>query len=410
MSRHCRFCHSPLTHSFVDLGLSPLSNAYVSAAHLHQGEMFYPLHVWVCADCKLVQSEAFEHAAHIFNDDYAYFSSYSSTWLAHAHAYCLAMTTRLGLGPHSQVVEIGSNDGYLLQHFVAAGIPALGVEPSGNTAQVALDRGIPTWPRFFGLSTAHALVAAGHGADLLVGNNVLAHVPDLNDFVSGLPIALRPHGVLTMEFPHLLRLMREGQFDTMYHEHFSYLSLLAVERIFHRHGLRLFDVEELPTHGGSLRIYAQHTHGPHPLQPGLQAVRDQEQAAGLDTLASYAPFAASVEKTKYDLLQFLMTAKAQGLRVVGYGAPAKGNTLLNYCGVRPDLLAFTVDASPHKQGRWLPGSRIPIYAPDKLREARPDVVLILPWNLKDEIMAAHAYIHDWGGRFAVPIPQVAFVS
>lgn len=410
MSRHCRFCHTPLTHTFADLGLSPLSNAYVSASRLHQGEMFYPLHAWVCAHCKLVQLEEFERAEQIFNDEYAYFSSYSSTWLAHAQAYCDTVTARFGLTTQHQVVEIASNDGYLLKNFVAAGIPALGIEPTGNTAAVAVAQGVPTWVKFFGVSTAHELVAAGHAADLLLGNNVLAHVPDINDFVGGLKVALKPQGVITMEFPHLLNLMRHRQFDTIYHEHFSYLSLLAVERIFAHHGLTLFDVQALPTHGGSLRIYAQHAQGPHAVAPGLQAVRDQEAAAGLDALETYGQFATEVNKIKRDLLQFLINAKAQGQRVAGYGAPAKGNTLLNYCGVRTDLLDFTVDASPHKQGTWLPGTRIPVYGPDHLREAQPDIVLILPWNLKDEIMAAHGYIREWGGRFAVPIPQVAFVS
>jgi SAM-dependent methyltransferase len=399
-----------LTHTFADLGLSPLSNSYVPAQRLHQGEMFYPLHAWVCPSCKLVQLEEFERVEHIFNDEYAYFSSYSSTWLAHAQRYCQDMTARLGLNAQSQVVEIASNDGYLLQHFVAAGIPALGIEPTGNTAEVALGKGIPTWVKFFGQATAHELVAADHAADLLLGNNVLAHVPDLNDFVGGLKVALKPHGVITMEFPHLLNLMRDHQFDTIYHEHFSYLSLLAVERIFAHHGLALFDVEELPTHGGSLRIYAQHINGPHSTQPALAALREKEATAGLHNIETYTNFALKPSEIKRKLLQFLTAAKAQGWRVVGYGAPAKGNTLLNYCGVRTDLIDFTVDASPHKQGTWLPGSRIPVYAPEKLREVRPDVVLILPWNLKDEIVAAHGYIREWGGRFAVPIPRVEWLA
>ncbi|MCG9083917.1 class I SAM-dependent methyltransferase [Laribacter hongkongensis] len=410
MSRHCRFCHTPLAHTFADLGLSPLSNSYVKAERLNQGEMFYPLHAWVCPSCKLVQLEEFERAENIFNDEYAYFSSYSSSWLAHARQYSEAMTARFGLNAASQVVEIASNDGYLLQNFVAAGIPALGVEPTGNTAEVAISKGIPTWVKFFGVATAHKLVAAGYAADLLLGNNVLAHVPDINDFVGGLKVALKPGGVITMEFPHLLNLIRHNQFDTIYHEHFSYLSLLAVERIFAHHGLALFDVQERPTHGGSLRIFAQHANGPHATQPGLQAVRDKEAADGLDELDIYARFAAQVDETKRALLRFLIDAKEQGLRVAGYGAPAKGNTLLNYCGVRTDLIDFTVDASPHKQGTWLPGTRIPVYAPEKLREAKPDVVLILPWNLKDEIVAAHSYIGEWGGRFAVPIPRVEFVA
>ena len=410
MSRECRFCHTPLRDTFADLGLAPLSNAYVRAERRNQGEMFYPLHAWVCPQCKLVQLEEFERAADIFNDTYAYFSSYSTSWLEHAHRYSEAVTARFGLDQSSQVVEIASNDGYLLQNFVTAGIPALGIEPAGNTAAVAKAKGIPTWVRFFGGETARELVDAGYAADLLLGNNVLAHVPDINDFVGGLKVALRPGGVITMEFPHLLNLIRHNQFDTIYHEHFSYLSLLTVERIFARHGLTLFDVEELATHGGSLRIFAQHAGGPQAEQPGLLAVRAKEHDAGLDELATYRAFAAQVDQTKRTLLRFLIDAREQGLRVAGYGAPAKGNTLLNYCGVRTDLIEFTVDASPHKQDTWLPGTRIPVYAPDKLREAKPDIVLILPWNLKEEIMAAHGYISAWGGRFAVPIPHAEFVS
>ena len=406
----CRFCRTPLTHTFADLGLSPLSNTYVKAARLSQGEMFYPLRAWVCSSCKLVQLEEFERAENIFNDEYAYFSSYSSSWLAHARQYSEEMTARFGLGAFSQVVEVASNDGYLLQNFVAAGIPALGVEPAANTAKVAIAKRISTWVKFFGIATAHELVAAGHAADQLLGNNVLAHVPDINDFVGGLKVALKPRGVITVEFPHLLNLIHHNQFDTIYHEHFSYLSLLAVERIFVHHGLTLFDVQELPSHGGSLRIFAQHVDGPHATQPGLQMMRDKEAGAGLDALESYTRFSTQVDKTKRALLRFLIEAKEQGLRVAAYGAPAKGNTLLNYCGVRTDLIDFTVDASPHKQGTWLPGTRIPVYAPQKLREAKPDIVLILPWNLKDEIIAAHGYIRAWGGRFAVPIPRVEFVS
>ena len=410
MTCHCRSCNAPLVHTLVNLGLSPLSNAYVKEESLGKGEMFYPLHVRVCHECWLVQLEEFERAENIFNDEYAYFSSYSSSWLAHARQYSEAMIVRFGLDAASQVVEIASNDGYLLQNFVSTGIPALGVEPSGNTAEVAMRKDIPTWVKFFGIATAHELVAAGHAADLLLGNNVLAHVPDINDFVGGLKVALKQSGVITMEFPHLLNLIRHNQFDTIYHEHFSYLSLLAVEHLFNRHGLSLFDVQELPTHGGSLRIFAQHMQGPHAVQPGLQAMREKEAAAGLGILATYARFSARVNETKRALLSFLIEAKEQGLRVAGYGAPAKGNTLLNYCGVRTDLIHFTVDASPHKQGTWLPGTRIPVYAPERLTEAKPDIVLILPWNLQEEIVAAHGYIREWGGRFAVPVPHVEFVA
>ncbi len=407
---NCRFCNTPLNLTFANLGLSPLSNSYVKVDRLHQGEFFYPLHAWVCVSCKLVQLEEFELAENIFNDEYAYFSSYSSSWLAHALQYSELMTSRFDLSPVNKIVEIASNDGYLLQNFVAKGIPSLGVEPASNTADVAIKKGIPTWVKFFGVNTAHELVAAGHAADLLLGNNVLAHVPDINDFVEGLKVALKPGGRITMEFPHLLNLIRNNQFDTIYHEHFSYLSLLVVERIFTHHGLELFDVEELTTHGGSLRIYAQHINGPHDVQPNLSVVRQKEIVYGLNELDIYAGFASQVDATRRNLVKFLIRAKERGQRVVGYGAPAKGNTLLNYCGVRTDLIEFTVDASPHKQGTWLPGSRIPVFAPEKIREIKPDFVLILPWNLKDEIVSEHGYIREWGGQFVVPIPQVEFVK
>lgn len=406
----CRFCGAHLSYTFVDLGLSPLSNSYVKTEQLNQGETFYPLHVRVCADCKLVQLAEFERAENIFNNKYAYFSSYSSSWLAHARQYCREITTRFGLDKGSHVIEVASNDGYLLQNFVALGVPALGIEPSGNTAEVAISKGIPTWIRFFGVDTALDLVSSDNAADLLLGNNVLAHVPDINDFVGGLKIALKKNGVITMEFPHLLNLMRYNQFDTIYHEHFSYFSLLTVERIFARHGLTVFDVQELQTHGGSLRIFAQHAGGPHAAGSNLEIVRNAEAAAGLNLLATYGGFSTQVDQIKRSLLQFLIEAKEKGLRVAGYGAPAKGNTLLNYCGVRTDLIDFTVDANPHKQGTWLPGTRIPVYEPEKLREFKPDIVLILPWNLKNEIVAANAYVREWGGRFAVPIPAVEFVS
>jgi hypothetical protein len=406
----CRFCNTPSNLTFANLGLSPLSNSFVKVDQLNQGEFFYPLHAWVCISCKLVQLEEFELTENIFNEEYAYFSSYSSSWLAHARQYSEEMTARFELSPVNKVIEIASNDGYLLQNFVANGIPSLGVEPTSNTADVAIKRGIPTWVKFFGVTTAHELVAAGHAADLLLGNNVLAHVPDINDFVGGLKVALKPGGRITMEFPHLLNLIRNNQFDTIYHEHFSYLSLLVVERIFTHHGLELFDVQELTTHGGSLRIYAQHINGPHEVQPNLNVVRQKEIVYGLNDLDIYAGFATQVDATRRNLIKFLIEAKERGLRVVGYGAPAKGNTLLNYCGVRTDLIEFTVDASPHKQGTWLPGTRIPVFAPEKIRETKPDFVLILPWNLKDEIVSEHGYIREWGAQFVVPIPQVEFVK
>ncbi|HYC02720.1 MAG TPA: class I SAM-dependent methyltransferase [Azospirillaceae bacterium] len=399
----CRFCETKLEHTFCDLGVQPLSNAYVS--DLRQGENFYPLHAFVCGECLLVQIEAVVPADHIFDENYAYFSSFSDTWLRAAEAYVAMMTWRFGYGPKSQVMEIASNDGYLLQYFVKRGVPVLGIEPAANCAAAAQEKGVETLVRFFGTETAKNLVAQGRRADLLLGNNVLAHVPDINDFVAGMKIALAPGGVITMEFPHLQRLMEQGQFDTIYHEHFSYLSFGTVERIFARHGLTLFDVEELPTHGGSLRIFGRHAEDTvHAVTPRVAAMKAQESAAGLDRLSGYADFEERVRAIKRDLLDFLIAAKRQGKKVAGYGAPAKGNTLLNYAGVRTDLVDFTVDRSPHKQGRYLPGTRIPILAPDAIMAAKPDYLLILPWNLRDEIMGQMAGIRDWGGKFVVPIP------
>lgn len=386
--------------------MTPLSNAYVAADALQRRESFYPLHAYVCGACFLVQLDEFESPQHIFGD-YAYFSSYSDSWLAHARAYAEAMVRRFRLEASSQVVEIASNDGYLLQYFKERKIPVLGIEPAANVAEVARRNGIPTRVQFFGVATARELAQEGLQADLLLGNNVLAHVPDINDFVAGMKSALKPDGVITMEFPHLLRLMQGNQFDTIYHEHFSYLSLTTVNRVFAAHGLVLFDVEELTTHGGSLRIFARHAEASAiAVRPAVAQLMAREAAAGLTTLAAYAAFAEQVRETKRALLEFLITAKRQGKRVAGYGAPAKGNTLLNYCGIRGDFLDYTVDRSPHKQGRYLPGTHIPIHAPDKLRETRPDYVLILPWNLKDEIVGQMAHIREWGGRFVVPIPRV----
>jgi SAM-dependent methyltransferase len=402
----CRFCRAPLTTSFVDLGMSPLCQTHISEDQLHEMEPFYPLHAYVCGQCHLVQLQEFVSPQNIFSE-YAYFSSYSSSWVAHAGRYAEQVGSRFSLGPESKVMEIASNDGYLLQHFVKAGIPVLGIEPAANVAQVAIDKGIPTTVRFFGQDTARA-IAAEHGRpDLLLGNNVLAHVPDLNDFVAGMKLLLAPEGVITMEFPHLQRLMVDNQFDTIYHEHFSYFSFIAVERIFAHHGLTLFDVEELPTHGGSLRIYACHADSErHAVSPGVASLREREVADGFLDMARYQGFGAQVRDTKRKLLSFLIDAKNQGKKVVGYGAPGKGNTLLNYCGIRTDFLDFTTDANPYKQGKYTPGTRIPIVAPQKLREARPDYVLILPWNLKDEISREAAYIAEWGGRFVIPIPEV----
>jgi SAM-dependent methyltransferase len=402
----CRFCASPLATTFVDLGMSPLCQTHIAPEQLHEMEPFYPLHAYVCDACLLVQLQEFVSPGEIFTE-YAYFSSYSSSWVEHAHRYVDKVTARFGLGSRSKVMEIASNDGYLLQHFVARGVPVLGIEPAANVAKVAVDKGIATTVRFFGREAA-AEIAREHGRpDLLLGNNVLAHVPDLNDFVAGMKALLAQGGVITMEFPHLQRLMAENQFDTIYHEHFSYFSFVAVERVFAHHGLTLFDVEELPTHGGSLRIYGRHSENSS-LQVGeaVNSLRQREIDDGFLSLERYRGFGEQVRATKRKLLAFLIDAKNRGKKVVGYGAPGKGNTLLNYCGIRTDFLDFTVDANPYKQGKFTPGTRIPILAPEAIRAVRPDYVLILPWNLKEEISAQAAYIRDWGGRFVVPIPEV----
>ncbi len=407
----CRFCNTPLRHTFVDLGMSPISNAYVKAEDLKGMEAFYPLHVYVCERCFLVQLEEFQSRDQIFNDEYAYFSSYSKSWLEHARNYSLMMMERFGYGQHSLVVEIASNDGYLLKNFVEKGIPVLGVEPAENCARAAEEVGVRTLVRFFGTDTAKEMVAKGFRADLLIGNNVLAHVPDINDFVAGQKIILADSGVITMEFPHLVQLMEHNQFDTIYHEHFSYLSLLAVERIFATHGLVIFDVEEIPTHGGSLRIYARHAEDTgKPVTERVTALREREEQAGLREIATYTAFGERAKRTKWRLLEFLIEAKRAGKTIVGYGAPAKGNTLLNYCGVRNDFLEYTVDVSPHKQGKYLPGTHLPILAPEAIAETKPDYLLILPWNLKEEIMEQMAHIRDWGGKFVVPIPEVKVYS
>jgi SAM-dependent methyltransferase len=401
----CRFCGHTLEHTFCDLGMSPLSNSYVPLARARAMEPYYPLHAWVCDRCWLVQLEAFESPQEIFGD-YAYFSSYSDTWLEHARRYSAAMVPRLGLGPASQVVEIASNDGYLLQYFHAAGIPVLGIEPAANVAEAARARGVATRVEFFGERLGRQLADEGLAADLLIGNNVFAHVPDINDFAAGFAPALKADGVLTLEFPHLLRLIAERQFDTIYHEHFSYLSLGTAQRVLERHGLRVFDVDELPTHGGSLRLYACRRESSRwACTPAVEAVLGREAAAGLDHLETYTAFDEAVKSTKREILSFLIEAKRAGKRICGYGAPAKGNTLLNYCGIGTDFIDFTVDRNPAKQGTLLPGSRIPVRAPEAIAEARPDLVLILPWNLRDEIAAQMAHIREWGGRFVVPIPS-----
>ncbi|MEZ5099310.1 MAG: class I SAM-dependent methyltransferase [Thermoleophilia bacterium] len=400
----CRFCSAPLSRSFADLGLSPLANSYVAEADLLGPETFWPLHAYVCEQCLLVQLPPSEAPEAIFSD-YAYFSSYSDSWLAHAKAYVEQVSERFALGPQHRVIEIASNDGYLLRWFVERGVPVLGVEPAANVAEVARENGIRTVVEFLGEATARALREQGEGADLLVGNNVLAHVPDLNDFVTGLGILLEPTGVLTMEFPHLLRLMAETQFDTIYHEHFSYYSLLTVEQVFAHHGLVLFDVEELPTHGGSLRVYCMHRDAAPAPTARVVELRERERAAGLGSLEAYDAFREQVLATKRSLLRFALDAKAEGRSIAAYGAAAKGNTLLNYCGVGRDFVDYVVDRSPHKQGRYLPGTRIPIRGPEAVAETRPDYLLLLAWNLKDEIMEQMAHIREWGGRFVVPVPE-----
>jgi len=408
MNNQCRFCYNPLQHTFVDLGVSPIANDYIDKEHLDKVERFYPLHTYVCEKCLLVQIEDFESPEHIFGDgDYAYFSSFSDSWLKHAQAYTDLMVERFGFDANNQVIEIASNDGYLLQYFHQKGIPVLGVEPAANTAKVAEEKGIPCIVKFFGVQTAQELVADGKQADLLLGNNVLAHVPDLNDFVAGMKIVLKPKGIITMEFPHLLQLIQQNQFDTIYHEHYSYYSLLSATQVFAAHGLVIFDVEELPTHGGSLRIYARHEdNGELEISDRLGKLSAKEIQAGLDKLETYLNFGEKVKETKRKLLKFLIEAKSQGKVIAAYGAPAKGNTLLNYCGVRTDFIDYTVDRSPYKQNLFLPGTHIPIMAPDYIKQTKPDYLLILPWNLKAEIMEQAAFIRQWGGKFVVPIPEV----
>jgi SAM-dependent methyltransferase len=406
----CRFCSAPLSEVFADLGMSPLSNSYLRPEDLPRPEVFYPLCTWVCSECFLVQLPESATPEEIFSD-YAYFSSFSDTWLAHAESYVAAMIERFGLGGEHQVVEIASNDGYLLQYFQERGVPVLGVEPAKNVAAAAQAKSIPTLVRFFGAETARDLAAEGRQADLVAANNVLAHTPALNDFVAGLAILLKPTGVATLEFPHLVRLVDENQFDTIYHEHFSYFSFTTVRRVFANHGLELFDVEELPTHGGSLRIYARHADraGAEPVGPRVADLLAREAAWGVERLDVYRSFTARVRRTKLAFLEVLLAEQRAGRTVVGYGAPAKGNTLLNFCGVRSDLVAYTVDRSPHKQGLFLPGTRIPIHGPDKIRETQPDTVVILPWNLKDEVMRQMADVRSWGGRFAVAVPELTLL-
>jgi SAM-dependent methyltransferase len=405
----CRFCGAPVDAVFADLGMSPLANSFLPPERANGMEPFYPLRALVCGKCFLVQLEEFETPERIFSD-YAYFSSYSSSWLEHSRRYAEQMTERLGLNGDSHVVEIASNDGYLLQFFHDRQIPVLGIEPASNVAKVALQKGIPTLVEFFGRETASSL-AGESAADLLLGNNVLAHVPDLNDFVAGMKILLKPGGVITMEFPHLMRLIEDNQWDTIYHEHFSYFSFLTVGRVFEAHDLRLFDVEELPTHGGSLRIYGCHADDQEKSRSeSARELSERERAAGYEELETYLGYGRRVEADKRQILNFLIELKQQGLTIVGYGAPAKGNTLLNYCGVRRDFIDYTCDLNPHKQGHFLPGSHIPIRSPEAIREGKPDVVLILPWNLKDEIVEQLSFIREWGGRFATRTPELTLLS
>jgi SAM-dependent methyltransferase len=408
--RGCLFCGSPLGFVFVDLGMSPLCESYVPADKLDAMEAFYPLRVQVCERCFLVQLPVYVGPEEIFTE-YAYFSSYADSWVEHMRRYADMISDRFHLGGESLVVEVASNDGYLLQHFARKGIPVLGIEPAANVARVAVEKGIPTLVKFFGQRTARELAAQGKQADLLCGANVLAQVPDLNDFVGGLRLLLKPGGVITIEFPHLLQLMAENQFDTIYHEHFSYFSFVAAEKIFAAHGLTLFDVEEIPTHGGSLRIYARHLEDhTKPVSDRSLSLRRREIEAGLLRLDTYASFAEQVKEAKRKLLEFLIDAKRAGKRIAGYGAPGKGNTLLNYCGIRTDFIDFTVDRNTYKQGKYLPGSHIPILAPEAIRESKPDYVLILPWNFKDEIVKQMAHIREWGGKFVVPIPEVRVID
>lgn len=410
-TRTCRFCHLQLKDSFVNLGLSPFSNSFVRSDQVGQGSQFYPLQVFVCENCLLVQLDEFESPEHIFSNEYAYYSSFSESWLLHAKQYVNDMVRNYDLDQTSKVVEIACNDGYLLQYFVKQGIPVLGIEPAGNVAKAAETKGITVISDFFGEQLARRLVDNGEQADLIIGNNVLAHVPDLNDFVKGLKKLLKETGIITMEFPHLLKLMQDNQFDTIYHEHFSYFSFMTVEKVFALHSLTVFNVEELPTHGGSLRIYVRHEHYDN-LQVSTEVDRlaALERTAGLHTMEAYHTFYKRVEQTKRDILSFLINLKNQGATIVGYGAPAKGNTLFNYCGIRNDFIQYVVDRNPHKQGTLLPGTLIPVYEPERIRDTKPDVVVIMPWNIQAEIIDQMAYITEWGGRFAVFIPEPKLIE
>ncbi len=403
----CRVCNNLLTHEFIDLVNAPPSNSFLTKDQLNEPEVFYPLKLYVCDNCFLVQINEYKKSGEIFNQEYAYFSSFSSSWLEHAKEYVNMITSRIGLNAASLVMEIASNDGYLLQYFLKKQIPCLGIEPSVNTAQAAIEKGIEVLEEFFTANLAERLVQKGRKADLIIGNNVLAHVPDINDFVAGLKIALKDNGVITLEFPHLIQLIEENQFDTIYHEHFSYLSFHTVRRIFAEYGLVLFDVEELPTHGGSLRIYAGHDKDDSKsVTLNVAALLEKEAAKGMVQLDYYLGFQQKADKVKYELLAFLFKQKKAGKKVAAYGAAAKGNTLLNYCSVKKDLIEFVVDASPHKQGKFLPGSHIPVVKEDEIKSMKPDYVLILPWNIKDEITEQLSYIRKWDGKFVVAVPEI----
>ncbi|WP_166824795.1 class I SAM-dependent methyltransferase [Thalassoroseus pseudoceratinae] len=406
-AHHCRFCRHPLTQSVVDLGMSPLCETFLTADQLNAAESFYPLHAFVCDKCLLVQVEAYVSGEEIFGQEYAYFSSYSDSWLKHATAYTDMIVPRLGLTRDSLVVELASNDGYLLRNFVERHIPCLGIEPAPNVAAVAEERGIPTRVEYFGVEVARQFAKEGIRPDLLLGNNVLAHVPDINDFVGGMKIILSERGTITMEFPHLVNIIEQNHFDGFYQEHYSYLSFHVVRKIFAHHGLALYDVEELPSHGGSIRIYARHTEdSTKPISPAVERMLQYEDERGFTDLKTYTSYSQRVEKTKHDLLDLLIRLKREGKQIAGYGAPGKGNTLLNYCGIREDFLDYVVDRNPYKHGRFLPGSHIPIFDIDRIEQTRPDYIFILPWNLRAEITSQLDYTREWGAKFIVAIPEL----
>jgi hypothetical protein len=405
----CRLCHAPLSTTFIDLGMSPLCESFLPADQLDQMEPFFPLHALVCGECFLVQLSEYVKPEHIFTE-YAYFSSYSTSWVEHARFYCKMAVERFGLGSNSQVFEIASNDGYLLQHFEQFGVPVLGIEPAANVADAARRKNVPTLVEFFGLSLAQRLVSEGRRADLIIGNNVLAQVPDLSDFTAGMAHLLAPSGVITLEFPHLERLIDENQFDTIYHEHFSYFSAVTIDRLARKHDLRVFDVEQLATHGGSLRVYLCHTNAERATSPRVHELLAHERELGFENLSYYARFAAGVHRTKRQLLSYLVECKEKGAKICGYGAPGKGNTLLNYCGIGPDFLEFTVDRNPYKHGRYTPGMHVPIHPVSAIDDARPDFLLILPWNLKKEIVEQMRHVSAWGCKFIVPIPNVTVID